>query len=144
MGKQGVAQGRAFTLVELLIVIIIIAVLAAVAIPKFQFSKQKAQDSAIRAQLASYRNAVQRFYDDTGLFPFTLSHVTSTTAPPTGLNNVGSETNLDANKWKGPYMLNAAGAPDDFIHYARTFPNVGKLSCVKSGSAADGSLYSTW
>jgi type II secretory pathway pseudopilin PulG len=130
--------------VELLIVIIIVAILAAVALPRISGSKERASDSAIRAQLTTYRNAVQRFYDDTGLYPFTLDHLYRTTAPPTGLNDFGVERALNASKWHGPYMINVPSAPDNFIHYNRTSPNMGRVSCVRSGRASDGTLYTEW
>jgi prepilin-type N-terminal cleavage/methylation domain-containing protein len=42
---------RGFTLIELLIVVVIVGVLAAIAIPKFQDTKRKAQVAAVKAEL---------------------------------------------------------------------------------------------
>lgn len=72
---------RGFTLVELLIVIIIIAVLAAIAIPKFANSGVRSKESALKANLKLYRNAVELFRNDTGAFPDKLADLTVTTAP---------------------------------------------------------------
>lgn len=52
---------RGFTLIELLIVVIIIAILAAIAIPQFSNSAGDAQESALDANLATVRSAVELY-----------------------------------------------------------------------------------
>ena len=51
-----------FTLVELIIVIIIIGILAALAIPQFMDSTTDARDSTLRSNLAVMRNSVSQYY----------------------------------------------------------------------------------
>jgi len=53
---------RAFTLVELLVVIIIIGILAAVAIPQFGDSSTDAKKSALKENLRLVRSAVDKFH----------------------------------------------------------------------------------
>ena len=55
--RQRAARG--FTLIELLIVVIIIAILAAIAIPQFSNSSGDAQESALDANLATMRSAIE-------------------------------------------------------------------------------------
>lgn len=50
-----------FTLVELLIVVIILAILAAVVIPQFSSSTTDAKESALDANLAALRNAIELY-----------------------------------------------------------------------------------
>lgn len=52
---------RGFTLIELLIVVIIIAILAAIAIPQFSNSSADAQESALDANLATVRSAIELY-----------------------------------------------------------------------------------
>ena len=51
----------AFTLVELLIVVVILGILAAVAIPQFSDSSEEARASSLQSNLAVMRNAIE-FY----------------------------------------------------------------------------------
>jgi len=55
------ATTRGFTLVELLIVVVILAILAAVVIPTFQNASAEAKESAMRASLATVRQAISLY-----------------------------------------------------------------------------------
>lgn len=57
-----------FTLIELLIVVVIIGVLAAIAIPKFANSKQKAYVTAMKSDLRSLVAAQLNFFVDKGTY----------------------------------------------------------------------------
>ncbi|MDD2806532.1 MAG: prepilin-type N-terminal cleavage/methylation domain-containing protein [Elusimicrobiales bacterium] len=59
-----------FTLIELMIVVAIIGILAAVAIPKFADLIDKSKDGATKGALSSIRSAIQVYYgDNEGWFP---------------------------------------------------------------------------
>jgi len=60
------APRRGFTLIELLIVVVIIGILTAIAIPKFQATKGKANFAAMRSDLHNLVTAQEGyFYDHT-------------------------------------------------------------------------------
>ncbi|WP_306392952.1 type II secretion system protein [Telluria beijingensis] len=57
--KRAAAAG--FTLIELLIVVIILAIISAIAIPQFSAATSDAQQSAADANLAAVRNAIELY-----------------------------------------------------------------------------------
>ncbi|GAB4254905.1 MAG: hypothetical protein Kow00122_13140 [Thermoleophilia bacterium] len=57
-----------FTLIELLVVIIIIAILAAIAIPTFLGQRQKAQDAAAKSLVRNGMTAMESAFVDTRAF----------------------------------------------------------------------------
>ena len=59
---------KGFTLIELLIVVVIIGILAAVAIPKFSNTKQRASRSAGVADLHNLATAQEGFYADSNRY----------------------------------------------------------------------------
>ena len=56
------ARRRAFTLVELIAVIVVLAILSAVAVPKYFDYSAKAKESAARGMLGGVRSAIANFY----------------------------------------------------------------------------------
>lgn len=54
----------AFSLVELVIVIVILGIIAAIAIPRISSGSRNAGESALRADLASLRNAIDWYYGE--------------------------------------------------------------------------------
>ncbi len=56
------AAGRGFTLVELVAVIVVLAILAGVAIPKYFNYATNARSSAVKGVVANVRSAIRSFY----------------------------------------------------------------------------------
>ena len=73
---------KGFTLIELLIVVVIIGILAAIAIPKFAATKDKAKLASVKTDLRNIMTAQEAYFSDyatyTGTVPTTLF------APSTG------------------------------------------------------------
>jgi prepilin-type N-terminal cleavage/methylation domain-containing protein len=72
---------KAFTLVELLVVIIIIGILAAVAIPQFGDSSADAKKAALKENLKTMRTAIEQYaIDHTSTYPGTVATHKTTVA----------------------------------------------------------------
>ena len=79
---KAVTQNKnGFTLVELLIVVIILAVLAAIVVPQFGSSTEDAKISTLKANLASMRNALELYYHQhNSTYPGKVSETDGSTA----------------------------------------------------------------
>jgi len=77
---------KGFTLIELLIVVVIIGILAAIAIPKFANTKSKAYITAMKSDLRNLVSAQESFFSDSSRYTTSLTSLgfkqsTGTTAP---------------------------------------------------------------
>ena len=110
MGKanEGTARGdrlardreRDFTLIELLLVLVILATLAAVVVPKFTRRSEQARITAARTDIAQLGTALAIFEVDTGRYPTAQE----------GLEPLVEEPG-NVVEWHGPYI--ERGIPND-------------------------------
>jgi prepilin-type N-terminal cleavage/methylation domain-containing protein len=59
---------KGFTLIELLIVVVIIGILAAIAIPKFSTTKDKAKLASVKTDLRNYMTAEEAYFSDNATY----------------------------------------------------------------------------
>lgn len=137
---------RAFTLVELLIVIVVLAVLAAIVIPKFGDSSTRGKESSLKADLKTVRNAIELFKADTGAYPAALADIAGTSAPTGGKDSAGGAKTITAGDYKGPYISSVPNDPvsGSALNYSVAAGTVGKVTSSATGNATDGTAYSGW
>jgi general secretion pathway protein G len=85
---------NAFTMVEILVVVVILGILAATIIPQFRGTTFDAKVSASKAHIAELESAVERFYIHMDRHPTTEEGLKVLVDAPSG----------DEKKWRGPYI----------------------------------------
>jgi general secretion pathway protein G len=81
---------QGFTLVEMLLVITIIGILAALVVPKMMGRSEQARDAAARADIASIKTALDAYEIDNGNYPRNIGEL---------LQQPGNAVH-----WHGPYL----------------------------------------
>ena len=84
---------KGFTLVELLLVLVILGILAALVLPKFTGRTEQARITAAVTQISTFGTALDAFEVDTGSYP----------RGQDGLNQLLVQP-ADVTNWRGPYL----------------------------------------
>ncbi|HEY7460675.1 MAG TPA: prepilin-type N-terminal cleavage/methylation domain-containing protein [Gemmatimonadota bacterium] len=113
-------SSKGFTLIELLIVVVIIGILAAIAIPRFSSTKTKAFDSAAKSDLRNAMSAQEAYFADNQTYT-AVANLAITTSTGIAVGGGGSAA--------GYSMTSKHGSS------AKTFAVV-----VGSGTSTDGKI----
>ncbi len=97
---SGRKSREAFTLIELLLVLVILAVLAAVIVPKFTNRSKDAKISAAKADISNMETALDAYEVDNSEYPNSSQGLQALVEAPSGAKN-----------WKGPYIKKLPNDP---------------------------------
>ena len=127
MRKCNINKG--FTLIELLAVMVIIALLLTVAAPKYFGSVDRSRESILHQDLATMREALDKYYGDTGQYPDDIQDLVKRKY----LRSIPRDPITDSDT--------------TWVIVAPTNDAKGAVYDIKSGASgngADGTAYSDW
>jgi general secretion pathway protein G len=104
---MGRAATRGFTLVEMLLVLVILATLAAIVYPKLAGRSEQARQTAAQTQIAAFSTALDAFEVDNGYYPKGKNGLQDLVVQP-----------RDAKNWHGPYLKDIPKDPwgNDYVY----------------------------
>lgn len=104
--RRSVASG--FTLIELLLVLVILAVLAALVVPKFTGRSQQARETAAKSDISTISTSISAFEIDNGAYPSKLEDLVTS---PGNLPNWKQyiERGLPKDPWGNEYVYKTPG-----------------------------------
>ncbi len=105
------ARRGAFTLVELLLVLVILGILASLVLPKFTGRTEQARVTAAQTQISTFGTALDAFEVDTGSYPRGQDGLNQLVAAPADVPN-----------WRGPYLKSEIPADPWGRPYTYEFP----------------------
>ena len=133
-GSRLPASERGFTLLELLVVMTIIGILAAVAIPALRDSPQRAREAALREDLFTLRSTIDQYHGDKGYYPPDLATLVSDGY----IRQIPVDPMTKKAEWG---QRSFQDEPDSFAWGGQ---NVYDIYTLSTGRAIDGTQYKDW
>jgi general secretion pathway protein G len=117
----------AFTLIELLLVMVIIAILAAIVVPKFTGRIEDSRKKAAVGDLSNLKTALEMFETDNGRFPTTAEGLGALITKPspdlTNWTKTLDKSSVPVDPWGHPYVYRSPGSNGDEYDIYSTGPS---------------------
>jgi general secretion pathway protein G len=128
---------QGFTLVELLLVLVILATLAAIVLPRFTGKTKQAQITAVQTQIAAFKTALDNYEVENGSYPRGRNGLLDLIQQP-----------RDAQNWHGPYLSSDSIPQDpwhqDYIYECPGRHNPTSYDISSPGPPGDNMVIGNW
>ena len=124
---------RGFTLLELMIVMSVIAILLAIAIPTYSHSIVAARERALRSDLTQLRNAIWRYTFDKQRAPQSLDDLKTAGY----IDKIPDDPMTHEPNWE-------VVEDEVLLSIDQQDPGVSDVHSASSNTASDGTAYNTW
>ena len=126
---------RGFTLVEMLLVLVILATLAAIVYPKVMGRSEQARITAAQTQIANFKTALDAFEVDTGYYPKGRNGLADLLIQP-----------RDVTGWHGPYLDSIPKDPwgNDYLYECPGKHNPASYDISSPGSPGSQTPIGNW
>ncbi|MFY9552962.1 MAG: prepilin-type N-terminal cleavage/methylation domain-containing protein [Thermoanaerobaculia bacterium] len=136
-GRRQEAGQDGFTLLELLVVMTIIGILAAIAVPALRDSPQRAREASLRGDLFTFRSVIDQYKGDKGNYPPDLEILVKEGY----IRRIPYDPMTKKQDWVLT-MEEEPAEPDD--PNVQPVPGIIEVHSASKAKALDGTTYSDW
>jgi general secretion pathway protein G len=136
-GRSQEAGQDGFTLLELLVVMTIIGILAAIAVPALRDSPQRAREASLRGDLFTFRSVIDQYKGDKGNYPPDLEILVKEGY----IRRIPYDPMTKKQDWVLT-MEEEPAEPDD--PNVQPVPGIIEVHSASKAKALDGTTYSDW
>ena len=153
LSKRNFKSQNAFTLVELIVVVVIIGILSSIAIPSFQNASDKAKQKEASTLIGSYLKAAQAYYTEYGQLAYRAVDLGQYVAVSacrynnaqqckTNSNAIVNYSNWGGTSWYSPTgnyqirLIRSGSTRLNILAYPRSASGLGAVGCYSTTSGA--------